>query len=245
VSCRVPREQVHAWADGELSVDAALEAERHARDCSECAAAYRSVVALREAIRGGGLAARPSESLEARLRARLARESGPARSRAVPKWAAVAAALVLGAALGTLLAPLREAVRSRGRDETLVAAHVRALSSGNLTEVASSDQHTVKPWFAGKVPFSPAVKDLSREGFPLLGGRVESVSGAPTAVLIYGRARHVIEIFVRVADRGARNGSSEIRGFHVVTWRQGDLSYEAVSDLNEGDLLAFADLVRR
>jgi anti-sigma factor RsiW len=91
------------------------------------------------------------------------------------------------------------------------------------------------------VPFSPAVKDLASEGFPLLGGRVESVSGVQTAVLVYGRARHVIEVFVHVAERGtARTASSEIRGFHVTTWRQGDLAYDAVSDLNEAELGVFA-----
>jgi len=246
VSCGVPRERVHAWVDGELSVEAALEAERHARGCSECAAAYRSALALREAIRGGGLAAPPSESLEARLRARLAREERPAPPRGVPGWAAIAAALVLGAALGSLLSPLREAIRARGLDETLVAAHVRALAAGKRIEVASSDQHTVKPWFAGKVDFSPKVKDLAADGFPLEGGRVDRVGRESAAALAYGRARHKIDLFVWV-ERGPVTGiaTARVRGINVVRWTEGDLAYAAVSDLNESELLAFADLVRR
>jgi anti-sigma factor RsiW len=246
VSCTVPRERIHAWVDGELPVEAALEAERHARDCSECAAAYGSAVALREAIRGGGLAARPSAALEARVRASLSGERGRARSRGVPGWAAVAAALVLGAALGTLLAPVREAIRARGLDETLVTAHVRALAEGPQIQVASSDQHTVKPWFAGKVDFSPKVKDLAADGFPLLGGRVDRVGRHPAAALAYGRARHRIDLFVWVEPAPATGiATARVRGINVVRWTEGDLAYAAVSDLNESELLAFADLVRR
>jgi anti-sigma factor RsiW len=245
VSCGVPRERVHAWLDGELDVEAALEAERHARSCTECAAAYRSAVALREAIRGAGLAAAPPAALEGRVRARLEAD-GSRRFGGVPAWAAVAAALVLGAALGALLSPLREAIRTRGLDEGLVGAHVRALAAGPLIEVASSDRHTVKPWFAGKVDFSPKVKDLSAEGFPLSGGRVDRVSGRTAAALAYGRARHVIDLFVWV-ERTASPGLStaRVRGINVVRWTEGDLAYAAVSDLNETELLAFADLVRR
>ncbi|HEX7616952.1 MAG TPA: zf-HC2 domain-containing protein [Thermoanaerobaculia bacterium] len=245
MTCAVPRERVHAWVDGELSVEAALEAESHARDCAECAAAYRSAVALREALRGAGLVAAPPESLEARLRARLGREDVPAR-RGIPAWAAVAAALVLGAALGALVAPLRETIRSRSLDETLVEAHARALSTGPLTEVASSDQHTVKPWFAGKLDFSPKVKDLAAEGFPLTGGRVDRLGGRPAAALAYRRSKHVIDLFVWVAPSPSRAVlTSRVRGLDVVRWTEDDLAYAAVSDLNESELLAFADLVRR
>lgn len=245
MTCAAPRERVHAWLDGELPVEAALEAEVHARDCAECAAAYRSARALREALRGGGLVAAPPETLAERLRVRLVREGRPVR-RGVPAWGAVAAALVLGAALGMLLAPLREAIRARGLDEALVAAHVRALAVGPLVEVASSDQHTVKPWFAGKVEFSPKVNDFSAQGFPLAGGRLDRVAGRPAAALAYGRARHRIDLFVWVASAPATGiATACVRGINVVRWTEGDLAYAAVSDLNESELLAFANLVRR
>lgn len=245
MSCASPHERVSAWLDGELSVEAALEAERHARACAECAAAYRSAVALREALRGANLVASPPESLEARLHARLARERRPPR-RGMPTWAAVAAGLALGAALGALQAPLREAIRAGSLDETLVAAHVRALSVGPLTQVASSDQHTVKPWFAGKLDFSPKVRDLSVEGFPLAGGRVDRLGGRPAAALTYRRAKHVIGLFAWVAPSPSRAVLvSRVRGLNVVRWTEDDLVYAAVSDLNESELLAFADLVRR
>ncbi|HVO50904.1 MAG TPA: zf-HC2 domain-containing protein [Thermoanaerobaculia bacterium] len=246
MSCGVPRERVHAWLDGELSVEAALEAESHARTCAECAAEYRSAVALRQAIRGTSLAAALPDTLEARIRARVGREGRPARPRGVPAWAAVAAALVLGAALGTLLGPLREAIRTRGLDESLVDAHVRALATGPLTQVVSSEQHTVKPWFAGKIDFSPKVKDLAADGFPLKGGRVDRVGRHPAAALAYGRAKHVIDLFVWVGPSAATPpAAARVRGINVVRWTEGDLAYAAVSDLNEAELGAFADLVRR
>ena len=246
MSCTAARERVHAWVDGELSVEAALEAESHARTCAECAAAYRSAVALREALRGASLAATPPDSLDARVRLRLAAEARSRRPGGVPTWAAVAAALVLGAALGTLVAPLREALRARGLDETLVAAHVRALSEGPLTEVASSDQHTVKPWFAGRIDFSPKVKDLAAEGFPLKGGRLDRVGRRPAAALAYGRARHNVDLFVWVESAPATGiTTASVRGINVVRWTEGGLAYAAVSDVNETELLAFANLVRR
>jgi anti-sigma factor RsiW len=246
MSCGVPRERLHAWLDGELSVEAALEAESHARTCAECAAEFRSAVALRQAIRGASLAAAPPETLEARVRARLGREGRPSGPRGVPAWAVLAAALVLGAAFGTLLAPLRESIRTRGLDASLVDAHVRALAAGPLTEVASSEQHTVKPWFAGKVDFSPKVKDLAADGFPLKGGRVDRVGRRPAAALAYGRARHVIDLFVWVGPSAPTPAATaHVRGINVVRWTEGDLAYAAVSDLNETELAAFADLVRR
>lgn len=244
MSCGVPRERVHAWLDGELSVEAALEAERHARECADCAEGYRSALALREVLRSAALAVVPPESLEARVRSQLAREGRPSRF-GVPAWAA-AAALVAGVALGTLLTPVRDAIRSRGLDLTLVAAHAQALTEGPLTEVLSSDQHTVKPWFSRRLDLSPKVKDLASDGFPLQGGRLGRVEGRPAAVLVYGRARHGIDLFVWPSPSASPGiTTAKVRGINVVRWTDGDLAYAAVSDLNEKELLVFADLVRR
>jgi len=246
VSCEMSMERIHALLDGELPSAAASEVESHVRACPSCAAAYARFRSLRSALRSEALTFAPPAALLDRVRARVAAERRPGRQRALAPLLALAAALLLGVGIGRFLLPLSGELAAPLSAQPIVDAHVRALASGALTQVASSDQHTVKPWFAGKVPFSPGVKDLASEGFPLLGGRVESVSGAPAAVLVYGRARHVIEVFVQVVERGpvpAR--SSEIRGFHVVTWRQGDLAYSAVSDLNEVELNAFAARLAR
>jgi anti-sigma factor RsiW len=239
-------EKIHALLDGELSSREAPEVESHVRNCPSCAAAYGRLRSLRSALRSEALTFAPPAALLDRVRAGVASARRSERRRVLPPLLALAASLVLGVAIGRFLLPAGREVPATLSPQSIVDAHVRALASGKMTEVASSDQHTVKPWFAGRVPFSPAVKDLASEGFPLLGGRVESVSGAPAAVLVYGRARHVIEVFVHVAEPGtARTGFLEIRGFHVVTWRLGDLAYDAVSDLNEAELGAFAARLAR
>jgi anti-sigma factor RsiW len=244
MSCAFPRENAHAWLDGELSVEATLEAERHARECASCAAEYRRALILRSALREGALVAVPPASLEARLYARLAAERRPSW-RGVPQWAAIAAALVLGAALTVLLIPFRESIRARGLDEALASAHVRALMRGPLVEVVSSDRHTVKPWFAGRVDLSPKVRDLADRGYPLSGGRVDDVSGRRVAVLVYTNGRHEVDLFVWVEAAPAPAVTMGVsRGYHVARWTEGDLGYAAVSDMDETELRAFAALVR-
>jgi len=244
MSCDFSREHAHAWLDGELSVEATLEAERHARECASCAAEYRRAVTLRSALREGGLVAVPPASLEARVRARLAAERRPP-GRGVPPWAAIAAALVLGGALAVLLMPLRGPLSTGGLDEALVSAHVRALMKGPLIEVVSSDRHTVKPWFAGRIELAPKVKDLADRGFPLSGGRLDDVSGRRAAALVYTHGPHEIDVFVWVAsapEPAVTLGVS--RGYHVARWTERDLGYAAVSDMDESELRAFVDLVR-
>ena len=245
MSCDVPRERTHAWLDGELSAEATLDAERHARECPACAAEYRRALALRAALREGGLVAVPPASLEARLRARLAAERRPAWRRGVPQWAAMAAALVLGASLTALLIPFRAPIATRGLDDALASAHVRALMKGPLVEVVSSDRHTVKPWFAGRVDLSPKVKDLADRGYPLSGGRVDDVSGRHMAVLAYTHGRHEVDLFVGVAAAPAPGVTMGVsRGYHVARWTEGDLCYSAVTDMEEAELLAFVELIR-
>lgn len=245
MSCEIPLERVHAWLDGELSVGATLDAERHARECGVCAAEYRRGLALRAALREGGLVAAPPASLEARVRARLSSERRLSLRGGVPQWVAVAAALVLGAGLTALLIPLRESIRARSLADALVSAHVRALMKGPLVEVVSSDRHAVKPWFAGRVDFAPKVKDLAAQGFPLAGGRVDGVSGRRAAVLAYTHGRHEIDVFVWVTAAPSPAVTMGVaRGYHVARWIEGDLSYAAVSDMDEDELLAFVELLR-
>jgi anti-sigma factor RsiW len=245
MSCNFPREHSHAWLDGELSVEATLEAERHARECAVCAAEYRRALALRSALRGGGLVAVPPVSLEARVRAGLAGERRPSWRRGMPQWAALAAALVLGAALTVLLMPFRASIAARGIDEALASAHVRALMKGPLVEVVSTDRHTVKPWFAGRIDLAPKVKDLADRGYPLSGGRVDDVSGRRAAVLAYTHGRHEIDLFVWVASGPAPAVTVGVaRGYRVARWTEGDLAYAAVSDMDEDELRTFVDLVR-
>jgi anti-sigma factor RsiW len=128
--------------------------------------------------------------------------------------------------------------------ESVADAHTQALLSGQVIQVASSEHHTVTPWFAGRVPVSPPVADFATQGFPLLGGRVDAVAGARAAVVVYGHGRHKIDLFV-CADRGSRLPSqTTTHGYHSIFWKRGDLDFAAVSDTDSAELNKFVRLVR-
>jgi anti-sigma factor RsiW len=247
VSCERSREALYAHLDGEVDVAEALDVENHLRSCPACAAEYGRAVALRAVLRDGGLRAIPPPALAERIRAALSVRRAEPRGRPLWKAMALAAALLLGVALGRFLIPASGFFGTRNADDALVDSHLRALGAGPLTQVLSSDRHTVKPWFAGKLEFSPKVPDLAGEGFLLEGGRVDRRAGRPAAALVYKRGNHVIDLYVTLAGApgSPAAATSGVRGFHIVRWTEGDLAYAAVSDLNEEQLLAFADLVRR
>jgi anti-sigma factor RsiW len=173
--------------------------------------------------------------LEQRVRQKLRHETA-----APPywKWGAVAASLLLMASLAGNMALLR----SRGAAQqpvasALISAHVRSLIGTHLLDVPSSDQHTVKPWFNGRLDFSPSVRLI--DGFPLLGGRVEYIEGRPAAALIYGRARHVINLFIWPTTAASAESRMTFNGYHLQNWSDGGMTFWAVSDLNEAELAQF------
>lgn len=180
------------------------------------------------------------EGLERKIRARLKKEV-PAP---MPwRWMAIAATVLLVASVTWNISLVRSRVDPRQvLAEDVVSAHVRSLVGTHLLDVPSSDHHTVKPWFAGKLDFSPAVKDV--EGFPMLGGRLEYLEGHPAAALIYGRRNHTINVFTwpsvpTAAAEQTRNG------YHIESWYSDGMTFWAVSDLNEGELREFVALYRR
>jgi len=157
----------------------------------------------------------------------------------------IAAGLVLAAFTGWGVGSFRPTDRSSSTDRTqneLIDAHVRSLLPGHLLDVVSSDRHTVKPWFAGKTDIAPAVVDLSQRGFPLLGGRLDYVDGHSAATLVYGRRLHTINLFVwRSGEGEPAGGSFAVRGYSLLHWTSGGLSYWAVSDAAPSELEAFRE----
>jgi anti-sigma factor RsiW len=164
-------------------------------------------------------------------------------SRWRARWRPTAAGFGLGAACAAALAVLVLAPQAPDLAEQTVAGHIRALQPGHLEDVASSDQHTVKPWFDGRIDFAPPVKDLAAQRFPLRGGRLDYVAGRPVAALVYQRDKHVIDLFVWPAAAGAaRPPEAAVRqGYNVVHWAQGGMALWAVSDLEAGQLGEFAE----
>ena len=131
--------------------------------------------------------------------------------------------------------------------QPLVSDHVRSLLATHLVDVASSDQHTVKPWFDGKIDFAPEVRDLSEEGFPLIGGRLDYLDGKTVVALVYHRNKHPINVFIMPAttDRGTSPSAVTRRGYNVLSWTHNEMKYWAVSDLNETELRQFTELLAR
>jgi len=225
-----------AYVDRELDADAAAALREHLRDCAACSGRVAQREALGRLVRSAAYHPAP-DRLRARLAARSARSSSP-RSLAV--WAA-AATLVL--AVGGAFALVRSVqLRGDAIADAVVDGHVRALMADHLFDVQSTDQHTVKPWFLGKLDFAPPVVDLAPIGFPLAGGRLDYVGARAVAALVYRRQKHTINVFVSPGG-GARPSpiaARTIRGFHVRQWSRDGMAFWAVSDLNDAELTQFA-----
>jgi anti-sigma factor RsiW len=160
------------------------------------------------------------------------------------QWMAIAASILLVASLIGNVVMLRSRVDQRQMlASNILSAHVRSLAGTHLLDVPSSDQHTVKPWFNGKLDFAPPVKDV--EGFPLLGGRLEYFDGRPAAALIYGRRNHIINLFTWPSATPTAEAAQTINGYHLESWSSGGMTFWAVSDLNETELRQFVSLYRR
>jgi anti-sigma factor RsiW len=233
---------LNAYADGELDLAHTLEVERHLEDCPACARACAEVRALSAALRGNLARFTAPAGLERRVRTALWRPT-PARWR----WVGAAAALlVLALGVGGVARLLVGPSAHDRLVQEVIDSHIRSQLAAHLLDVESSDRHTVKPWFRGKVDFAPTVRDLADEGFALAGGRLDYVNGRTAAALVYRRRQHVINLLVWPAGR---EGQSEPRsqtkqGYHVVHWQQGGMSWWAVSDLEAAELGEFARLVR-
>ena len=235
--------QLDAYLDGELAAADARALEAHIAQCPECARWRDDRVTLRAAIKSQIPVLRAPDVLRQRVRTQI--RSG-SRFRAIVVWRSLAlAASVAVVAFGGWQLGLQ-----RGRGESLAAevltSHIRSLMPGHLTDVQSSDQHTVKPWFNGKLDYSPPVYDFAGQGFPLLGGRLDYVGGRPVAALVYGRRQHVINVVLWPRDRDPRASAPAAQtrqGYHVLRWVTPDYTYWAASDLGLAELQDFERLL--
>ncbi len=238
---------VHAYVDGELDLVRHLAVEDHVQGCGPCSAAIRRHREVRSALGAASLYFRAPASLDHRVRASLRGETTNAWTRTLVSWRSLglAAAVLLVAALGWRVA-MRPSP-SAGEDAVVhdvVAGHIRSLMPGHLTDVPSSDQHTVKPWFAGKLDFSPPVVDLQSEGYPLAGGRLDYVGNRAVAALVYHRRQHTINVFIWPAGSVPAEATETRQGYNVVRWVRSGMQFSAVSDLNLEELRQFAQLLR-
>lgn len=244
------RNLLHAYLDDELDLVRSMELEDHLAECSDCADEVASHRAVRESMQGANLRYRAPAELIARLQSELRQQGQTERAPRILQikapwwsWASVAACFLFMAAAFVLYT-------SRQRENTLsqdiVADHVRSLMVGHLTDVLTSDQHTVKPWFSGKLDFSPQVRDLSADGFELIGGRLEYLDGRNAAAIVYQRRKHVINVLtwpISGLDEAPRATAQQ--GFNLIEWKQGGMYYCAISDLNRQELSELVSLLRK
>jgi anti-sigma factor RsiW len=250
VNCRETQTLIHGYIDGELDLVKSLEIEQHLDECPACAQARARLDALRAAIKNSSLHFDAPPSLALRVQSSVrATSQGDRAPRAQPRrLLAVAASVALIVTAGWGLVHVMSA---RSAEEfltqELVASHIRSqMVPSHRFDVPSSDPHTVKPWFEGKLDFSPPVKDLAGQGFPLVGGRLDYLNNRPVAALAYQRRKHSINLFIWPSTSGSEGATTSVtrQGYHLFQWTKSGMTFWAVSDLNERELQEFVRLIQ-
>ena len=243
MNCDQARPLIDPYADGELDAPNVLDVEAHFRECAHCEGVLRNRQSVKRALRNDALYFAAPAELRRRVREEC-RAQVPAE-RSFWSWLTAVPAGAVGVCLGVLLTlAITRATTQHDLAGEILSSHVRSLMANHALDVVSSDQHTVKPWFDGKLDFSPPVADFAGRGFPLLGGRVDYVGGRTVAALVYQRHKHVINLFIwpdRQADSKPA-AAPALQGYNMVRWSQAGMSYWAISDVNGEELGTFASM---
>ncbi|MGA7619572.1 anti-sigma factor family protein [Candidatus Binatus sp.] len=254
MTCDDARVLMHGHLDGELDLAADLEVQQHIEQCPRCASEYAAMRAMRTRLKDPAFRFEAPAALKEKIR-RAIPASPPSRAGAypsrrgtwVPRAVRFAVPMAIGAMLALIVAPrtIGPALNQRLASE-VVASHVRSLMAAHLMDVASTDQHTVKPWFNGKLDFSPPVNDFAKDGFPLVGGRLDYIDGRPVAALVYQHGKHVINVFMwpTAGDTTSAERIETEHGYHVEQLTVAGMNCWVVSDLNQQELDKFARLIR-
>jgi len=253
MNCADAEIMLHALIDGELDAGHARDVEAHVATCPACAEELKTFRAMRATMAEANLKEAAPVQLRSRIEAALAvpvaRVAAPRQSLLAPwraSWRTFFGGFTIGTALSAAVAAsLVIAVVRNDQNQQIasdvVSAHLRSLQAGHLTDVETSDHHTVKPWFNGKLDVAPPVIDLTAQGFTLIGGRLDYINGQPVASIVYRRRKHVINLFVGeplgAAVRGVKDES--VQGFNIRHWREAGLDLWAVSDIDAGELDEF------
>jgi anti-sigma factor RsiW len=235
---------VNALIDGELDAGHTRDIEEHVAGCPRCAAALADYRQMSKAVAGAGVRYTAPAALRQRIEATLPR---PQRLT-TPSRRSVLRGFAMGSAVSALAATGLVAIVLRNDDEQrivseVVSAHLRSLQAGHLTDVISTDQHTVKPWFNGKLDVSPPVIDLTAQGFTLIGGRLDYVDARAIGAVVYRRRQHIINLFVAQTGNSERRAAKTetMQGFNVRRWSEQGMNFWAVSDIAPDELAEFGE----
>ena len=244
MNCQQAKPLIDPYADGELEAAAILELERHIQSCPECALAWRNLQNLKKALRQDALYFTAPAELRRRIKSELPSPADAAAPWRAWNWNWLTATLsgAVAACLALLLAvTMTRPSSEQSLPQEIVSSHIRSLMANHVMDVVSTDQHTVKPWFNGKLDFSPPVKDLAAQGFPLVGGRLDYVGGRGVAALVFQRNKHLINLFVWPAKEKDSNPAAFAprQGYHLIHWSEAGMDFWAVSDLNKTELMEF------
>ena len=243
MTCEQVQELIHAYIDGELDLLRNLEIEGHLGECEVCRSEHQGHANVRTLVQGGAQYFHAPEILKKRIE----KQVKPTSRLSSRRWLAAAAAVILAAALLVIVFARSQSHPDNLLAQEVVSSHIRSMMLNHLVDVPSSDQHTVKPWFNGKLDFAPEVKDFADQGFPLIGGRLDYIDNRTVAALVYQRRKHSINLFIWPAsgttDQAAQQSSNN--GYNIIHWTRSGASYWAVSDVNSADLSEFAKLVSR
>jgi anti-sigma factor RsiW len=254
VSCELTQRYVPGYLDGELDLVRTIEMETHLKGCPECARELENLKALRSTLQRSSLAYAAPAVLRERIQSSLRAPSETQVQSKKTQWPSfrilqLAGAFALLALISVTGWQLTTRFLAPSSDQQIAAevfaSHVRSLEANHLMDVASTDQHTVKPWFDGKLDFSPPVQDLANDGFPLVGGRLDYVEGREVAALVYQRRKHFINVFVWPGTAGSKPTQTieSKQGYHILRWSGGGFEFWAVSDVAAPDLAEFVHLL--
>lgn len=252
MSCQETQDLIHGYVDGELDLVRSIEIERHLQSCESCSQAHQSQLDLKKALHASPLRYTAPPDLRRRIRSAVGEADEQVLGRpAFPwlttwRWVGVVASLVLVAAISWNVGRVSRAPSGEQLlAQEVMDSHVRSLMANHLADVPSSDQHTVKPWFNGKLDFSPPVADLATDGFPLVGGRLDYLDNRPVAALVYQRRKHFINLFVWPSTHDSGQGAVTRQGYNLLHWTRSGMVFWAASDLNAAELQEFEKLIQQ
>lgn len=249
-NCPESATMLHCFIDGELDSIHSVRFEQHLSTCPHCSAELERLKAVRRVIGQNGIKWQTPDEVRSRVLAAIALEDAKHRPsvpegrldggwrrglQLVKQWSFIPSLAVLAASMMLLVSNPRQDVAVQ---DEILASHIRSMLANHLVDIQTSDQHTVKPWFDGKIDFSPPVVDLSAQGFPLIGGRVDYIEGRVVAALIYRKGGHIINVFVWPGSPVAQSSTAH-DGYNLMEWSGGGLVFWGVSDVNPTDLATF------